>query len=378
MGGLADSQLGIQVGSSAGVWADNLADCPDKPQVIAIVGATATGKSALADALAASLGSELVGADSMQVYRGMDIGTAKTPLSERSVACHCIDLADPGTAFTVARYQREARRVIEELRATNRRPVLCGGSGLYVRAALDGFDLDEQWDEGLAPVGQPAKQPAGQPVSQPAEQPAASLSALLRSRLQAQAEALGPVAFYELLRQRDPESAALIHPHNVRRVVRAFEFLEQGTSYAARHEGFARFEARFPTRFIGLHVEPEVLCEVIDRRVDAMMAAGLLSEVRALLNAGLREALTASQAIGYKELVPVVEGRRPLAEAVAEIKQSTRRYAKRQRTWFRRDPRIQWLDVTAEHRDRLASSASRGNQADFTRLLPERALCLLS
>jgi tRNA dimethylallyltransferase len=316
--------------------------------VIAIVGATGTGKSALADALAVAIQGETVGADSMQVYRGMDIGTAKTPVAERSVPYHCIDLVDPDTSYTVALYQREARRVIDELFARACTPVLCGGSGLYVRAALDPFELDEHQEENLVTP--------------------------LRATLQQQAEELGPEAFHELLRQRDPKSAELIHPNNVRRVIRAFEFLEQGTSYAAQHAGFENFEAVYPTHFIGITVEAEVLYQSIERRVDKMIANGLLNEVQDLLQSGFRKALTAQQAIGYKELVAVIEGRCQLDEAIAEIKQSTRRYAKRQRTWFKRDPRIQWLDATEEHRALLADQLTN---AGFTSLLLSRAQQLL-
>jgi tRNA dimethylallyltransferase len=160
----------------------------------------------------------------------------------------------------------------------------------------------------------------------------------------------------------------------VRRVIRAFELLEQGTSYARQHEGFSRFVSVYPTRFIGIAVEPAVLYEVIERRVDSMIASGLLDEVRTLLAAGFREAATAQQAIGYKELVAVLEGKRSLEEAVAEIKQSTRRYAKRQRTWFKRDPRIEWFDATALRRSVLDGHLS---PQEFTHHLHERALQLL-
>jgi tRNA dimethylallyltransferase len=196
----------------------------------------------------------------------------------------------------------------------------------------------------------------------------------LRERLTAEAEELGAEGFHALLAARDPQSAALIHPHNVRRVVRAFELLEQGTSYAAQHEGFATFRSVYPTRLIGLAVEPKLLSQAIERRVDAMVAAGLLDEVRGLMERGFREAATAQQAIGYKELVPVVEGRCSLEEAAAQVKQATRRYAKRQRTWFRRDARIEWMDVSDLHR--LVLEGALG-PADFARRLQERALSKL-
>jgi tRNA dimethylallyltransferase len=324
---------------------------PKPFDVLAIVGATGTGKSALADALAASLKGEVINADSMQVYRGMDIGTAKVPPSARSVPYHGIDLVDPGFPFTAALYQREARAAIENIRARDAPPVLCGGGGLYIRAALDDFRFDEKREGELTSDS--------------------DVVSSLRSHLTIQAQELGAEAFHELLAKRDPQSAALIHPHNVRRVIRAFELLEQGTSYATRNEGFAEFTAVYPTRFIGLTVEPDVLYEVIERRVDSMMASGLLEEVRGLLSAGFREAVCARQAIGYKELVPVLEGGCLAEDATAQIKQATRRYAKRQRTWFRRDARIEWIDATDLHRLVLDDGLS---PADFTYQLQERAL----
>jgi tRNA dimethylallyltransferase len=349
--------------------------------VLAVVGATGTGKSALADALAVYLGGEVVNADSMQVYRGMDIGTAKVPLSERGVPYHGIDLVDPNFPFTAALYQREARAAIESIRERDTTPVLCGGTGLYARVALDNFHFDEAWEEKL--VFEQPKQKDSTLVSSEkgekasscvatSEAPNASLA--LRSRFTTQADELGAEAFHDLLAKRDPQSAALIHPHNVRRVIRAFELLEQGISYAARNEGFTDFAAVYPTQFIGLTAESEVLYEVIERRVDSMMASGLLEEVRGLVDAGFCEALCARQAIGYKELVPVLEGVCLAQTATAQIKQATRRYAKRQRTWFRRDSRIEWIDTTDLHRLVLAGSITRG---DFTRQLRERALKLI-
>jgi tRNA dimethylallyltransferase len=328
---------------------------PPNAAVLAIVGATGTGKSALADALAVRFGGEVVNADSMQVYRGMNIGTAKVPPSERRVPYHCIDLVDPDVPFTAALYQRTARAAIDDMLARDVTPVLCGGTGLYVRSALDDFRFDEERENGtLRTVPTVSTAPEPSPFSS------------LRERLTAQAEELGAEVFHELLTERDPQSAALIHPHNVRRVIRAFEFLEQGTSYAKQHEGFAEFSSVYPVRFIGLSVEPEVLYKVIERRVDSMIAAGLLEELQGLLDAGFREAVCARQAIGYKEFVPVLEGSCSLEEATAQVKQATRRYAKRQRTWFRRDSRIEWLDATNLHRLVLAGDLT---PASFTQQL---------
>jgi tRNA dimethylallyltransferase len=309
----------------------------------------------LADALAARLGGEVLSADSMQVYRGMDIGTAKMPPEERSVPYHCIDLVDPGVPFTAALYQRAARTAIDGLLAAGKPAVLCGGTGLYLRAALDGFDFDEKRETDAAPA-------------------AGDIASPLRERLQQQAAILGPERFHALLAERDPASAELIHPNNVRRVVRALELLEQGASYAGQHAGFAHYEAIYPVLQIGLSVQPEVLYQAIELRVEAMLAAGLLEEVEGLLDAGFEQAVTAQQAIGYKELVPVLRAGRPLAEAVDEIKRSTRRYAKRQRTWFKRDPRIKWLDATELHEALMFADFT---EAEFTMSLLQRALLLV-
>lgn len=288
-----------------------------RPLTVAIVGPTAVGKSAVAEGVAGALGGEVVSADSMQVYRGMDIGTAKVPRAERTVPYHCVDLVAPGAPYSAALYQRDARAAIEEIATRGLVPVVCGGTGLYVRAALDEMEF-----------------PAGEAAS-----PA-------RGRIEADLERLGPDGLHAELARLDPASAALIHPNNARRVVRALEMLEEGVTYAQQSAGFAARREHYPARSIGLTMDRAALYARIDARVQGMIAAGLLDEVARLLAAGYRDALTATQAIGYKELVPVVEGAAELDEAVTEIQRATRRYAKRQLTWFRADPRVSWLDVT--------------------------------
>lgn len=287
-------------------------------RVAAVVGPTAVGKTALAEELAVRHSGEVVSADSMQVYRGMDVGTAKPAPEERRVPYHCIDVIEPGEPFSAAVFQGCARDAIDAIAARGGLPVVAGGTGLYVRAALDDLRF-----------------PAGEQTDNPE-----------RARWEAFAEQHGADALHATLAQRDPASAALIHPNNVRRVVRAFEMLAEGTSYAEQHEGFSARESVYDAHFIGLTMERERLYRRIDERVDAMMRDGLLGEVEGLLARGLRDALTAAQAIGYKELVPVIEQGAPLDEAVAAIKQASRRYAKRQLTWFRADPRVHWIDVT--------------------------------
>ncbi|MDR0308572.1 MAG: tRNA (adenosine(37)-N6)-dimethylallyltransferase MiaA [Coriobacteriales bacterium] len=309
--------------------------CHQQP-IIAIVGATATGKSRLADLLAVKLDAEIISADSMQVYRGMDIGTAKTPVAERSVSYHGLDLVDPDFRYTAALYQRMARAQIAEIQQRGRRVIFCGGTGLYLRAALDDFEFDQGFDSSCQ-----AECQAG-PDHTSALEP--------RVQLQQQADALGPEAFHTLLSEHDPESAALIHPNNVRRVIRAFELLGQGSSYAKQSGGFSSFQSFYPVILVGLHLERDMLYQMIEQRVDAMLEAGLLGEVEALVEQGFAQSLTAMQAIGYKELLLHLEGQISLTEAAEQIKQATRRYAKRQISWFKRDPRIKWLDITDLHK----------------------------
>ena len=286
--------------------------------VISIVGPTASGKSALADEVCLALGGEVVSADSMQVYRGMDIGTAKTPVGERRVPLHCIDLVDVGQPYSAALFATDAHVRIDGLLAQDKLPVVCGGTGLYVRAALEDMCF-----------------PEGEQVENP-----------VRARYEALAAQMGSLAFHDLLAQRDPQSAALIHPNNVRRVVRAFELLEQGSSYAAEHATLHERVDRHPTLHVGLTMPRELLYERINARVDKMMEQGLVDEVRGLQAAGLADTLTARQAIGYKEILDALEGRISMGEAVESIKQSSRRYAKRQYTWFNADKRINWFDTT--------------------------------
>lgn len=287
--------------------------------VICIVGPTASGKTDAAQLVANALDGEVVSADSMQIYRGMDIGTGKLPASERIVPHHGFDLVDPGEPYSAALFQPFAREAFRDIAARGKRPVLCGGTGLYVRAAIDDYDF-------------PAGEQRGNPV---------------REQWTAFAEEKGAQALWEELHRRDPESAAAVHPNNVRRVVRAFELLAEGRSYAEQKRNLAAIGEAVPSVQFGLAVDAAVLAERIDARVDTMVTAGLVDEVRDLMEAGFREGLTAPQAIGYKEIVEALEGRCTLDDAIGAIKQATRRYAKRQRTWFRRDGRIRWIDADA-------------------------------
>ena len=297
--------------------------------VVCVVGPTASGKTDLAQMIALELGGEVVSADSMQIYRGMDIGTGKLSASERLVPHHGFDLVDPGEPFSAALFQGYARGCFRSIDERAKRCVLAGGTGFYVRAAIDSYDF-----------------PAGEQVGNP-----------VRDRYQGVAREQGAEALWKLLEARDEKSAALIPPADVKRVVRAFELLEEGTTYAEQRAKLARIPQLVPAVFVGLAVEPDVLRRRIDARVDAMIEAGLVAEVQGLLERGFREGVTAPQAIGYKEIVEALDGRISLDEAVERIKLATRRYAKRQRTWFRKDGRIAWLDVTARDLPSLVDEA---------------------
>ncbi|MEY8341732.1 tRNA (adenosine(37)-N6)-dimethylallyltransferase MiaA [Adlercreutzia muris] len=296
--------------------------------VICIVGPTASGKTDAAQLVAAAIGGEVVSADSMQIYRGMDIGTGKLPAAERIVPHHGFDLVDPGEPYSAALFQSFARDAFAAIAERGKRAVLCGGTGLYVKAAIDAYEF-----------------PAGDQVGNP-----------VRERWTAFAEREGAQALWDELNRLDPDSARELHPNNVRRVVRAFELLAEGRSYAEQKRNLASIEAAVPAVQFGLAVTPTVLNERIDARVDAMVEAGLVGEVRGLLDAGFREGVTAPQAIGYKEIVEALEGRCTLDEAIAAIKQATRRYGKRQRTWFRRDERIRWIDADAGNARAMADT----------------------
>ena len=293
--------------------------------VVCIVGPTASGKSSLAERLAVTLGSAVVSVDAMQVYRGMDIGTAKTPVDERACELMMVDVCDVGDDYSVRLFQRDARACVDALLAEGRTPVLCGGTGLYLDAVIDEMDF-----------------PAGRTGSE------------ARERYEAIARDEGALALHELLRGRDPKSAELIHPNNVRRVVRALEMLDEGVSYATKHEGLRACRPHYDALLFGITMDRERLYKRIDARVDAMVEAGLVDEVRALAEGGLAETLTAMQAIGYKEVVAYLDGALTLDEAIDEVKRRSRRYAKRQLSWLRRDGRVRWLDYDRLDEDEAA------------------------
>lgn len=283
------------------------------PPVVAVVGPTATGKTALAVALAHRLDGEVVNADSMQLYRGMDIGTAKPTEAERDgVPHHLLDLWHVREPASVAEYRQRARAEVDRLRATGVVPLLVGGSGLYVRAVLDELDF-------------PGTDPA------------------IRARLAAELEATGSGPLHDRLAALDPAAAAAILPSNGRRVVRALEVIElTGRPFTAR---LPEPKAHYPAVAIGLDRAPDELDERVARRVDAMWAAGFVDEVAALAEDGLREGPTASRALGYAQVLQQFDGALTGAEARERTVTTTRRFVRRQRSWFRRDAATTWFDA---------------------------------
>ena len=285
--------------------------------VAAVVGPTATGKSRLAVAIALEFGGEVVSADSMQIYRGLAVGTAQpTERERRGVPHHLIGFLPPGRPFSVADYVALASERIAGIHARGRLPVVAGGTGLYVSSLLHGIRFS----------------PGGRDEA-------------LRSALLQKAEAEGPGALWEELRTFDPRAAGRIHPNNVGRVVRAIEvYRATGVTMTERIERSREEEPPYDVCMIGLdYRDREKLSEAIGRRVDAMMEAGLLKEAKRVLALG--EAATAAQAIGYKEFGPYFDGECSLSDAVDEVKKETRRYAKRQRTWFRRQENAEWIEI---------------------------------
>ena len=283
------------------------------PPVVAVVGPTATGKTALAVALARRLGGEVVNADSMQLYRGMDIGTAKPDLAERGgVPHHLLDLWHVREPASVAEYRLLARAEIDRLRGSGVVPLLVGGSGLYVRAVLDELDF-----------------PGTDPV--------------VRARLEGELAEVGPASLHARLAGLDPAAGAAVLPSNGRRIVRALEVIElTGGPFAA---SLPEPRPHYPAVAIGLDRAAAELDDRVALRVDRMWAAGFVAEVEALAADGLREGPTASRALGYAQVLAQLDGTLSADEARERTVSTTRRFVRRQRSWFRRDPAITWFDA---------------------------------
>lgn len=288
----------------------------EKIKTVIIAGPTASGKTELAVHLASLYNGEIISADSMQVYRRMDIGTAKPTVAEMDgIPHHMIDIAEPDEGFTAARYASLALEKIREIHKRGKNPFVAGGTGLYIKALTRGI----------------FKGPEADPA--------------LRAELEREAKEHGSAYLHERLKAVDPEGAAAIHPNNRVRVIRALEVFELSKKPISEfHREHAFSEEPLSTLKIGLMLERDALYARIDARVDAMMADGLLEETEKLLAAGYSPSLKPMGGLGYKEMVNYIEGRCSLEEAVELLKRNTRRYAKRQMTWFGKDPGIRWFN----------------------------------
>ena len=286
--------------------------------ILVIVGPTAVGKTDLSIAIAQRLDGEIISADSMQIYKGLDIGTAKPTLGERQgIPHHMLDIVDPSQEFSVAEYQAMVEEILADLDVRDKVPILTGGTGLYIRAVLEGFLL-----------GAEGKNEA------------------LRAHLHYIAETQGNTALHMRLQAVDAKTAARLHPNDRRRVIRALEVYETSGIPLSEHLSLQKERGpRHASVKFGLVRDRKRLYQRIDLRVDTMLAQGLLEEVKQLIQQGLDHDSTAMQALGYKELVGYLRGQYDLEEATRLLKRDTRRYAKRQMTWFRRDETIMWLDL---------------------------------
>lgn len=283
--------------------------------IICVVGPTASGKTALAIELAKAFNGEIVSCDSMQIYRRMDIGTAKPTAEERQgIPHHMIDVADPEESFSVSRYCQMATPIVEDILRRGKTCIIAGGTGLYVDTLIRGNDF--------APIP----------------------STGCRQRLERRAETEGIQVLTQELSAVDPESVQRAQG-NPRRIIRALEvYLETGQTLTAHNLATQAIPPRFSPLWIGLDDEDrQDLYRRIDLRVDLMLEQGLLEEIRSLLDSGIPESATAMQAIGYKEFIDALRGRIPMEQAVSDLKQASRRYAKRQKTWFRRNRDIHWI-----------------------------------
>jgi tRNA dimethylallyltransferase len=292
--------------------------------IVAVVGATAVGKSDLSLALAQELGAEVINADSMQLYRGMDIGTAKLPPVERAgIRHHLLDVWDVRQTASVAEYQRRGREILDDLQSRGVPALVVGGSGLYVRALLDDMVFP-------------------------------GTDAQIRARLEDDLAHVGVTAMHDRLTALDPVAGAAILPTNARRIVRALEVMEMtGEPFVASLSVDPR--PRYPAVRIGLELPRPDLALRIDQRVDRMWDLGLVDEVESLVAVGLREGVTASRALGYAHVLRAFDGTCSLEQARVETASATRRYARRQDSWFRRDPHVVWVDASGDAQDQALS-----------------------
>ncbi|MEE8885587.1 MAG: tRNA (adenosine(37)-N6)-dimethylallyltransferase MiaA [Eubacteriales bacterium] len=295
-----------------------------KKPVIVLTGPTAVGKTKLSLSLAGAVRGSIISADSVQVYRGLDIGSDKLPVSERmGIPHYLIDVLDPDQDFNVYLFQKMAREAMEEIWASGRIPVIVGGTGFYIQAVLRDIDFTEE--DGKSDI---------------------------RTMLEEKAEEEGPEKLYEMLKSVDPAAAESIHPNNVRRVIRALEFHEQTGELISEHNEEQR-EKKSPYNFLYFVLDDDrkILYSRIEERVDSMISKGLVDEVKGLIDQGLNEDSPSMKALGYRELFPYLHGECTLDEAVQQIKTDTRHFAKRQLTWFRREDDVIWIEKEDFDRD---------------------------
>lgn len=287
-----------------------------KEKILVILGPTATGKSHCAIEIAKKYNGEIISGDSMLVYKGMDIGTAKpTPEELAAVPHHLVDILPPDASFSVVDFKQQAERLITEITARGHLPIIAGGTGLYIKALLEGYAFNEAEEDSE-----------------------------LRRELEREATEQGAQALHERLRELAPQEAERIHPNNVRRVIRALESVLQGESV----NQYGAAEMPYNALVIGLNMERQALYARINRRVDLMLEAGLEQEVHGLLEQGVHPDCQSMQSIGYRQMVWYIDAGLPYAEAVEKLKQATRNFAKRQLTWYKKMPYIHWLQLDAE------------------------------
>lgn len=288
----------------------------EKTPLIIITGPTAAGKTALSIALAKAVGGEIISADSMQIYRHMDIGSAKIrPEEMEGIPHHLIDVLEPWEDFNVVTFQQLAREAVADIRSRGRIPILAGGTGFYIQALLYDIDFKENPEGGA-----------------------------IRRELEALASEQGPEHLHRLLKEVDPESAEAIHAHNVKRVIRALEYYRQtGEKISVHNAREQQKESPYDFRYYVINMERSRLYQRIDQRVDLMLKEGLVDEVKALQQMGCKRGMVSMQGLGYKEILDYLNGACTLEEAVYTLKRDTRHFAKRQLTWFKRERDVRWL-----------------------------------
>lgn len=297
--------------------------------IVVIVGPTASGKSELAQILAEKLNGEVISADSMQIYKHLNIGTGKLKKGERRVPHFGLDMVEPNEPYSAALFQEYARGCVQDIRSRNRQPILCGGTGFYVKSVIDDYNFSEGNQQDNA----------------------------IREHFQKRSQDLTNEELWLELKKVDEDSASHIEVNDVKRVIRALELNARGESYAQNKAKLKDIPEFLPSVWIGLKVDPDILAKRISCRVDKMIDEGLVEEVQSLISMGFKDALCSPKAIGYREIIEHLDGKKSLEQAICDIKTNSRRYAKRQRTWFRSEPRIHWIEANIPNFDEIASES---------------------